>query len=135
MTKNEMIVKHEKEGTFECKVCHLIKDSYVEIIRHKHYTVKEWKRLDTDSVRKIGDKEYYLNMQEVLCKKYEIILLDHQTKKEKLNQILDKFSFENLDKTMTKVSKGIDSFAKAVEPPKKSKKKSKPDYSFLFSNK
>ena len=82
-------------------------------------------------------------MQEVLCKKYEIILLDHKTKKEKFNDIMDKFNFENLDKTMTTISKGIDSFAKVVnnEPKKQGRKRKhtakpkEPDYSFLFSKK
>ena len=120
----------------------------------KEYTVKEWKGFcnTIHPGEKVGNEFQYFNFltqrkesyeeistAEILLSKYEIILTDHKTKMEKLDGVLDKFSFENLDKTMTKVSNGIDKFAKAIEskPEKKTrrKRKTEPDYSALFSKK
>lgn len=127
----------------------------------KKYTIKEWNKLiktvHDGSIlgndfqyynHSTGRKESYdyITAAEIILSKYEVILTDYKTKKEKFNGIMDKLSFENLDKTMTKISKGIDSFAKAVEAPKEKKsrkskrsnrksKKDETDYSFLFSRK
>jgi len=60
----------------------------------KYYTVKEWKKL--------------YNIQEILCKKFDVILTDHKTKKERLISIL-----KNIH--LTNINKGIDTFNKMVQ--------------------
>ena len=60
----------------------------------KKYTVKEWKKLQ--------------KIQEILCKKYEIILTDHKTKKEITIGILDKINLKN-------INKGIETFNKIIQ--------------------
>jgi hypothetical protein len=60
----------------------------------KKYTVKEWKKLST--------------LQETLCKKFDIILTDHKTKKEKIFFILDTINLKN-------INKGIDTFNKIIQ--------------------
>jgi len=60
----------------------------------KFYTVKEWKKL--------------YNIQEVLCRKFEVILTDHKTTKERLVSIL-----KNIN--LTNINKGIDTFNKTVQ--------------------
>ena len=60
----------------------------------KRYTVKEWKKL--------------YKIQEVLCKKYDVILTDHKTNKEQLVLILKNINFKN-------VNKGIDTFNKIIQ--------------------
>ena len=87
----------------------------------KEYTVKEWKRFDRIAER---ENDIDITMQEVLLKKYEIILTDYKTKKEKIKHILNKFNAENLNKGITKFNKGIDQFSKIVAAKPTSKRKS-----------
>ena len=56
--------------------------------------VAEWKKL--------------YNIQEILCKKFDVILTDHKTKKERLISIL-----KNIH--LTNINKGIDTFNKMVQ--------------------
>ena len=59
------------------------------------FTVKEWNRFDWDK-------------QQVLTKKYIVILTDYQTKKEQIIQVLKKVNFKN-------INKGIDVFNKTIQ--------------------
>lgn len=106
----------------------------------KYYTVKQWKKFDKWAERENGTDYTF---QEVLLRKYEIILTDHQTKSEKVKKILDKFTIQNLDRSMTKFAKGIDKFAKSMESSQNKRKRTRkskrsriqtkePDYSALF---
>ena len=94
------------------------------MIYKKFYTVKEWKRFDKVAERENGID---ITMQEVLLKKYEIILTDYKTKGEKIKGILNKFNAENLNKGITTFNKGVDMMVKMTAAPekKKSKRKSK----------
>ncbi len=58
------------------------------------FTIKEWNRFDW-------------NKQQVLTKKYIVILTDYKTRKEKILQFLKQVNFKNFNK-------GIDGFNKAV---------------------
>lgn len=59
------------------------------------FTVKEWNRFDW-------------NKQQVLTKKYAIILTDYKTRKENVLQVLNQINFKNFHK-------GIDIFNKMVQ--------------------
>ena len=59
------------------------------------FTVKEWNRFDW-------------NKQQVLTKKYTVILTDYKTRKEKILQVLNQINFKNFHK-------GIDIFNKMVQ--------------------
>ena len=48
----------------------------------KYYTVKEWKKFKNNN---------YFDMQEMLCKQYEIILTNYKTKREKIFSLLSNF--------------------------------------------
>ena len=67
-----------------------------------YFTVKEWNRFDW-------------NKQQVLTKKYIVILLDYKTRKEKILQVLDKINFKNLNKGIAVFNKGMDGFNKSVQ--------------------
>jgi len=67
----------------------------------KRYTVKEWKKL--------------FRIQEVLCKKFEVILIDHKTKKEMFIDILDKINSKNINKGITTFNKIIQEFGGSME--------------------
>ena len=67
-----------------------------------YFTVKEWNRFDWDK-------------QQVLTKKYIVILLDYKTRKEKILQVLDKINFKNLNKGIAVFNKGMDGFNKSVQ--------------------
>ena len=55
----------------------------------KYYTVKEWKKFKNNN---------YFDMQEMLCKQYEIILTNYKTKREKIFSLLSKINLKNIDK-------------------------------------
>ena len=123
----------------------------------KEFTVKEWKKFDKEiDGSLVGNQYQYFNFftqrmesfesvttQEILLQKYDVILLDYKTKKEKLFQVIDKFSVENLNKGIDKFNRGVDSFSKAIEssqPKSKKKRKKKTrikedDYTFLTNRK
>ena len=66
-----------------------------------YFTVKEWNRFDWDK-------------QQVLTKKYIVILLDYKTKKEIIFQVLDKINFKNLNKGIDVFNKTIKQFGDSV---------------------
>lgn len=104
----------------------------------KEYTVKEWKKFDKVAERENGVD---ITMQEVLLKRYDVILTDYKTKKEKIFGIIDKFNAKNINKGIDKFNKGVDQFSKVMGEPKKKTRKSKKkqkiketDYSFITDN-
>ena len=67
----------------------------------KYFTVKEWQKF---KVRK-NNKNNYIDMQQVLCQKYDVILLDHKTKKEKIVSLLKIINLKNFDKGIAQFNK------------------------------
>lgn len=107
----------------------------------KEYTVKEWKKFDKYAERENGID---ITFQEILLKKYDVILTDYKTKKEKLFAVIDKFNAKNINAGITKFNKGMDAFSKTMGTPKKESRKRRnkkrkpaqkePDYSFITGN-
>jgi hypothetical protein len=54
-------------------------------------------------------------MQEVICKKYVVILLDHQTRKEKTISLLNKINLKNFNKGIDTFNKSLNKFSKTVD--------------------
>ena len=54
-------------------------------------------------------------MQEVLCKKYNVILTDYQTRKEKITLLLNKINMKNFNKGMDTFNKSLNKFSKTVD--------------------
>jgi len=71
----------------------------------KRYTVKQWKKFKKTKARGI---KHHLDIQELMCKKYDIILTDYKTKREQVIIFLKKINMKN-------INKGIDTFNKAVQ--------------------
>jgi hypothetical protein len=92
------------------------------MIYKKYYTVKEWKRFDKVAERENGID---ITMQEVLLKRYDVILTDYKTKGEKIKGILAKFNAENLNKGITTFNKGVDMMVKMTAAPKKRTRKTR----------
>jgi len=67
----------------------------------KKYTVKEWKK--------------FYKIQEILCKKFDVILTNHKTKKEKAIDILDKINLKNFNKGIVTFNKIIQDFGGSME--------------------
>ncbi len=88
---------------------------YIPRKKQVKLTVKEWKRFDKVFTKQFGDTIVYLDMQQLLCKKYDVILTDHRTRGEKLKDILKKFNQKNLDKGINMVQGGIDDFVKEID--------------------
>ena len=72
----------------------------------KFYTVKEWSKFKGND---------YFDMQEMLCQKYDVILTDYQTKREKIFSVLKKINLKNLDKGITGFSKLVQSFSGSMD--------------------
>jgi len=55
--------------------------------QRKFYTVKQWKRFKRND---------YFDMQDMLCQRYDVILTDYKTRKEKITSVLKKFNQKKL---------------------------------------
>ena len=72
----------------------------------KFYTVKEWNKFKGND---------YFDMQDMLCQRYDVILTDYQTKREKIFSFLKKINLKNLDKGITEFSKLVQSFDSSMD--------------------
>ena len=72
----------------------------------KHFTVKEWQRFKTSDC---------LDMQELLCQKYDVILTDYQTKKQKIFSLLQKINLKSIDTGVAEFSKLVQSFGNSMD--------------------
>jgi hypothetical protein len=72
----------------------------------KFYTVKQWQRFK---------KNNYSDMQEILCQKYDVILTDYKTRKEKVISVLKKFNQKNFDKSMLQFSSFMKDFGNSMD--------------------
>ncbi len=68
--------------------------------------------LKMDNVKEIDGKKYYLDVQEVLCKKYNITLLNYLTVKER-RRIRWKNRWEKVKGFFSKINSGIDKISKS----------------------
>ena len=72
----------------------------------KYFTVKEWNRFKSNAD---------FDMQDMLCQKYDVILTDYKTKREKVFFALKKINLKNFDKGMTEFSKLVQFFGGSME--------------------
>ena len=72
----------------------------------KFYTVKEWNKFRGND---------YFDMQDMLCQRYDVVLTDYQTKREKIFSVLKKINLKNLDKGITGFSKLVQSFGGSMD--------------------
>ena len=72
----------------------------------KYFTVREWDRFKNND---------YFDMQDMLCQKYDVILTDYKTKREKVFSVLKKISLKNFDKGVTEFSKLVQSFGGSMD--------------------
>lgn len=82
----------------------------------KKYTVKEWKKFDRVVERENGVD---ITMQEILLQKYNIILIDHMTRKEKVKsqrmKLKKKLTIKNIQRATKIISKAVNSFSREME--------------------
>ena len=71
----------------------------------KYFTVEEWQKFKTND---------YFDMQEMLCQKYDVILSDYQTKKQKTFSLLQKINLKNFEKGIIEFSKLVQSFGNSM---------------------
>ena len=72
----------------------------------KYFTVREWNRFKSKGS---------FDMQEMLCQKYDVILTDYQTKREKVFAALKKINLKNFDKGVTQFSKLVQFFGGSMD--------------------
>lgn len=91
----------------------------------KSYTYSEWMRFKQFIPKEINGKKYYIDVQEMMCKKYDITIVDWQPKHIR--------TINKINKATTKILDGLDkgikmtnTFVKALDsPPKKKRRKRK----------
>jgi hypothetical protein len=81
----------------------------------KQYTQKEWNKFNRIVHKNIDGVDYYLDVQEIMCKKYDIIITDYMTKREKTIKILKKFNVDNLNRGIDSFNKGVNKFTTALD--------------------
>ena len=74
----------------------------------KYFTVKQWRKFKKIKVIEFNGIKHYQDIQELMCKKHDIILTDYKTKREQVIIFLKKINMKN-------INKGIDTFNKAVQ--------------------
>ena len=72
----------------------------------KYFTIEEWQKFKTND---------YFDMQEMLCQRYDVILSDYQTKKQKTFSLLQKINLKNFEKGITEFSKLVQSFGNSMD--------------------
>ena len=72
----------------------------------KYFTVKEWQKFKTND---------YFDMQEMLCQRYDVVLSDYQTKKQKTFSLLQKINLKNFEKGITEFSKLVQFFGGSMD--------------------
>ena len=72
----------------------------------KYFTVREWNRFKNND---------YFDMQEMLCQKYDVILTDYKTKREKFFSALKKINLRNFDNGIAEFSKLVQSFGSSMD--------------------
>jgi hypothetical protein len=96
-----------------------IYQGYIKRKITKRFTVKEWNRFNKVFTKCVGDQEYYLDLQEYLCKRYNIILTDHINPVPMSRKILKwmkkNLTQENLDKGMKTFNDGVENFTKELD--------------------
>lgn len=90
----------------------------------KYFTTKQWQRFKSND---------YFDMQEMLCKKYDVILTDYKTKRQKIISLLSHISLKNLDKGIAQFNKLFASFGDSTEQLNKELYPSKKDKQNLDS--
>jgi len=72
----------------------------------KFYTIKQWQRFKSNE---------YFDMQEILCQRYDIVLTDYKTRKEKIISVLKKFNQKNFDKSMIQFNNFMKNFGNSMD--------------------
>ena len=72
----------------------------------KYFTSREWNRFKNND---------YFDMQEMLCQKYDVILTDYKTKREKIFSALKKINLRNFDNGIAEFSKLVQSFGSSMD--------------------
>ena len=72
----------------------------------KYFTTKQWQRFKSND---------YFDMQEMLCEKYDIILTDYKTRRQRIISLLSHINLKNLDKGITGFSKLVQSFGGSMD--------------------
>ena len=77
-----------------------------EMRTRKFYTVNQWSCFKNNN---------YFDMQEMLCQRYDVILTDYKTKKQRIISILSHINLKNLDKGVAQFNKLFQAFGDSAE--------------------
>ena len=87
----------------------------MEMRSKKLYTTKQWRKFKKTKVIKHYEVKHTIDLQELMCQKYEIILTDYKTKWEQITSILKKINTKNIIKVIDAFSVGMQEFGKGID--------------------
>ena len=81
----------------------------------KYYSVKQWREFKKIQVKEINGIKHHLDIQELMCKKYDIILTDYKTKRERIIIFLKKINMKDINKGIDTLNKAIQAFGGSMD--------------------
>jgi hypothetical protein len=92
----------------------------------KQYTVKQWRRFKKILVREDHGIKYNVDLQELMCKKYNITIIDYMTPRERKIQMIKTF-FEKAKSVLQGIKSALDKIHESNQKRKTPKKRKKID--------
>jgi len=96
------------------KDCSHIKGVNSVVKYPKRMTVKEWKQFSRFQKDTINHQDFYMDIQMMVLSKFDIILTDWKSKKQKAVEILKKFNMKNFDKGINQFNKAVQMFSSGL---------------------
>jgi len=88
----------------------------------KQYTVKQWRRFKKILVREDHGIKYNVDLQELMCKKYNITIIDYMTPRERKIQMIKTF-FEKAKSVLQGIKSALDKIHESNQKRKTPKKR------------
>ena len=100
----------------KCRGCGMWKDRFQSIIKPKReFLHKEWDRLKTFNKEQVNGKIFYMDMQMLLCQKYDITITDWLPKWNSHYRTIKKYiNMKNFNKGMNMFNKGVKQFSGSI---------------------
>jgi len=100
----------------KCRGCGMYKGMFQSAVKpNRKFLHKEWDRLKTFQKEQVNNEIFYMDIQMLLCQKYNIIITDWLPKWTRRYKIFIKYvNMKNFNKGIDMFNKGVEQFSGAV---------------------